>query len=110
MIRYQGRAAAFVVGRHSHLAPWIEALECEHPVRRWVLCLALFAVGLRDGVIPGQYSAERAAHFARCALIPQDEFASLDDNEDVVLAEHFNVPLEQVTERRLDLLVARGIA
>lgn len=107
LVSYQDRPVAFVAGGHVNLAPWIAVLEPDHPTRRWVIGLALFARGLEMGVIPGKYSPPRAEHYARCALMPQDEFASLDDQDDVVLAEHFNVPLDQVAERQLDLLFAR---
>jgi hypothetical protein len=37
--------------------------------------------------------------------MPEGEFASVADHSDATLAEVFNVPLEQVRERRKDLLV-----
>ena len=35
--------------------------------------------------------------------MPDEEFAPLTDYPDVVLAEHFNVPVEQIPEKRGDL-------
>lgn len=65
---------------------------------------------LRDGDLAGHirgpFRQTRADHFARCALIPDTEFGPVQDVHDAAIAEHFNVPLEQIGEKRLDVLAA----
>lgn len=108
VVTYRDRPAAYIADGSARLAPSIEALELDHPIRRWATCLGYFALSVDDGSIPGEYTAGRAGHFARCALIPQDSFLALDDHDDAILAEHFGVPLEQIAERRFDMFVASG--
>lgn len=72
------------------------------------MCMGYFALSVCDGTIRGRYAPARAEHFARCALIPEPAFAALESYSDVVLAEHFGVPIEQIDERRRDLAVARA--
>jgi hypothetical protein len=104
VIRHHGRPAAWVSASRVRLFPAVEALEREHPTRRWVVCLAVFAQDVLHGTMPGDYELARGEHFARCALMPDAEFLALAACADVALAEHFNVPLEQVAEKRRDLL------
>src|SRR5436305_99743 len=86
-------------------APHIEVLEPDHPVRRWVTCLAVFASEILAGHIDSPYSPARAEHFARTALIPDAEFTHVQDEDDALLAELFNVPIHQVHEKRSDLMI-----
>lgn len=81
----------------------------DHPTRRWVACLTFFAGDVLDGRLRGPYSDPRAAHFGRCALLPDDEFVAVHAYSDAALAEHFNVPLEQIAEKRRDLWVASAV-
>ena len=106
IITYRGRPAIFVADGRAHLAPAVDALEADHPIRRWTMCLAFFALSVIDGAIPGRYTAARAEHFARCALIPEREFVALECYDDAVLAERFGVPLEQIAQRKRDLAIA----
>ena len=103
LIRYQGRVSAVVRPNAVQLLPHIDALEGDHPERRWVFCLSLFALDVLDRRIQGPYTDFRAALFARHALIPDGEFGALQDCDDAELAEHFNVPLAQILEKRADL-------
>jgi hypothetical protein len=108
LIDYRGRPAAWICVGRAELFPSVAALEADHPIRRWVTCLAIFALDVEGGRIRGPFTQPRADHFARCALLPDEEFAPLAGHDDVTLAEHFNVPLEQVAEKRMDL-VAIGL-
>jgi Zn-dependent peptidase ImmA (M78 family) len=72
--------------------------------------MAFFARDVMSGRLPGPYSGRRAEHFARCALLPDEEFAALERFPEAVLAEYFNVPLEQVAEKRVDLEAATQLA
>lgn len=110
IITYEGRPAALVVRGRAYLLPPLALLEPEHPRRRWTTCMAFFARDVANGRLSGPYSLRRAEHFARCALMPDDEFAPLDRFPDPVLAEYFNVPLEQVGEKRADVDAQRWLA
>lgn len=85
------------------LLPHVAVLEGDHPTRRWVFCLGLFALDVFEMRIPGPYTEFRAALFARQALIPDEEFRPLILLDDAVIAEYFNVPLPQIVEKRTDL-------
>jgi hypothetical protein len=104
VVRYQGQPAAWVSADRIELYPRIAAFEADHPVRRWVMCTAIFAMEVLGGHIRGPFRQTRADHFARCALIPDAEFGPVQDAYDAAIAEHFNVPLEQIAGKRLDLL------
>lgn len=97
------RLAATVTVDDIHLAPAIEVLEPDHPVRRWAVCVAVFGQHILSGAIAGPYEAARADLFARNVLIPDDDFCGIAELPAVWLAEHFNVPLEQIFEKREDL-------
>jgi hypothetical protein len=105
VITYGGRPAAVLVANRICLIDAIAALELDHPVRRWIVCKALFAQDVLDGLIEGPITASRAECFARSALIPDHDFILHWDNGDATLAEHFNVPLEAIGEKRIDLAV-----
>lgn len=107
-IHHHGRAAVYVARGRATLAPLADALERDHPVRRWLACIAFYALDVEDGHLAGPYTSARAEHFARCALMPDTEFAALERHPDAVLAEHFNVPLDQVGEKRVDLRALRA--
>jgi hypothetical protein len=107
IITYEGRPAAIVVRGRASLLPPVALLEPEHPRRRWATCMAFFARDVVNGRLDGPYSTRRAEHFARCALVPDDEFAAIERFPDHVLAEYFNVPLEQVGEKRADIEAQR---
>src|SRR3954468_16628427 len=98
VIHHQGRPAAYVTTEGATLGGNVAALEADHPIRRWVACLSFFAQDVLEGRLPGPYTPVRAEYFARCALMPEEEFACVGDRSDVTLAEVFNVPLEQVRE------------
>ena len=103
LIRYENRVVATVTRRRMSLAPNIEVLEVDHPVRRWCVVMAAFAQQVLAGDMPGPYSTPRACFFARVALLPDEEFCVLADLPDAQLAEIFNVPLPEIAEKREDL-------
>jgi hypothetical protein len=103
VIQYEGRPAGLVTVDQTCLLPHIRVLEPDHPMRRRVICLAMFAQDLAAGRLTGAFTDGSAAHFARCALIPDDDFLRLAAHDDVLLAELFDVPLAQIAEKRRDL-------
>ena len=105
VISYAGRPAVAITPAGLDLFARTEALEPDHPTRRWVTCLAIFVQEVLSGRLSGPLTSDRADHFARCALMPDSEFAELADLDDVLLAETFAVPPEQVAQKRLDLVV-----
>src|SRR3954462_9556024 len=105
LVSYNGEAAAVAGATRLFLAPRLELLPAGDPIVVFVAFMCMYAKQVRDGELPGPYSDDRAAFFARCALIDDDEFTRLDasDGGDVLLAGHFNVPMEQVAQKRADL-------
>jgi len=110
IITHTDRAVAIVVRGRAYLLPTTALLEPEHPRRRWATCLAFFGRDVATGHQAGPYTTERAEHFARCALLPDEEFLPLEQFPDGVLAEYFNVPLDQVAEKRADFQAAELLA
>jgi hypothetical protein len=105
ILRHEGRAGAWIGERRVSLADWVLELDDSDPVRRWMMSRAFFVLELQGGHIPGAFSEARADHFARCALMPDDEFAPLGEREDVAIAAHFGVPVAQVPAKRLDMQI-----
>jgi hypothetical protein len=104
VVRYGGEVAAVATQHRVLLAPSFSALEGDHPRRRFVAAVAL--VGREMTREPGAepYSDDQAAFYARMLLIPNDAFEALcHELSDAELAEHFNVPLEQVAAKRQDI-------
>jgi hypothetical protein len=104
MLRYRGEVLGFAGATRFYLVPHIERLPGDHPLVRMACLMALFACQIREGSVGGPYTDERAELYARCALIPDDEFAELERGNwgDATLADHFGVPVEQICEKRLD--------
>ena len=104
VVRYAGQVAA--VGREDSvlLMPSIAVLERDHPRRRFVAVAALVGHEMVTEPFAEAYDDELAQFYARILLIPNDEFEALHRTmADVDLAEHFNVPLEQVSAKREDI-------
>ena len=102
VIFYRDRLCAVVDGAVA-FQPHIEVLEPDHPRRRFVSLLAVYAIEIQQGALPGPFRETEAAHYARCQLMPAQLVWPLLGLDDAVLAERFNLPLEQVPYRRGDL-------
>ena len=72
-------------------------------LRVWVEWMCIYASEVLLGNAPTPYEQRLAEVFARSALMPADEFRDQSDADDQALAMHFNVPVEQVAARRLEL-------
>jgi hypothetical protein len=105
-----GRSAVALIDHDGvYLMAPVAVLEQDHPQRRFVCMLALVGREMQLPPNAEPYDDERAAFYARAALIADDAFLSLDDGRpDAALAEHFNVPLEQVEAKRYDLAFLRS--
>jgi hypothetical protein len=103
IVRYGGEVVAVATDHRVLQAPTISVLERDHPRRRFVA--ALVVAGRELNSDPGEpYDDDQAHFFARILLMPNDEFEILADQlHDAELAEHFNVPLEQVPAKRADI-------
>lgn len=106
LIGYGGRLAAVAGADRVHFLSPVRALEDDHPVRRFVAAVALVAREMQREPDAEPYD-EVLAHFcARWILIPNEPFAAIAPTRtDAELAEHFNVPLEQVAAKRADMEV-----
>lgn len=109
IIRYAGRPAAWASTAALRLLPWVETLERDHPIRRFVVCMGLFAQDVQSGELPAPYRDIRAEHFARSVLMPDDEFRGREDQSDVELAERFAIPFEQIEEKRRDIALSASL-
>jgi IrrE N-terminal-like domain len=109
VLHHQGRPVAYVAAGAARLAPHVLALESDHPTRRWVDCLVVFARDVAQGLLPVPFTPAAAEYFARCVLMPDDEFLAECAYPDAALAEMFNVPLEQIARKRRDLLLMEGL-
>lgn len=105
LISYRGEIVAAAGARRFYFAPQIAALDDADPLVSFVSLMAAYALRVHDGTAPGPYTDDRAERFARLALMDDDEFRMLDANEvdDVLIAGHFDVPVEQVEAKRADL-------
>jgi hypothetical protein len=109
-IRFRGRLAA-LAGEVVAFAPHIGVLECDHPERRFVSAMSVYACEVEQGLRPAPYDREEAGRYARALLMPADEFGQVAHWPDAELAELFGAPLDQVgraparaPDRRLGLL------
>jgi hypothetical protein len=103
LIRYGGEPLALQEDDHVLLAPAIAALEPQHPRRRFVAMMCVYALEVEDGLEPPPYTDARAEAYARRALMPRADFLRRLELPDHRLAEAFNVPLEQMVLRRAEL-------
>jgi hypothetical protein len=100
-ITYQGRLVAGVAADEIVLAPSIAELESDHPLRRFVLAMCMDAdEQLRTRCTYSDQAAEQAA---RTLLMPTAAWQRASGLSNAELAEAFNVPLDQVAQRRLEL-------
>jgi hypothetical protein len=109
LITYRGRAVAMAGRDRFYLAPHVGRRPDGDPVKTFVCYLAGYGRDVLTGRLPDEpsrYFPHRAERYARECLIPPGAFIALVDSDDIELAEHFNVPLEQIAARRAEL--ARG--
>ena len=106
---FVGHAPVAVIDHESvYLMPEVGVLEHDHPRRRFVCMLALIGREMQLPPRAEPYDDELAAFYARSTLIADEAFLCLDDGRpDAALAEHFNVPLEQIEAKRYDLAFLR---
>lgn len=103
LVTYQGQPAALVTSEQIHIAPPFDELPTGHATLRFIAFMALYARDVQTGQQPGPYNDEHAELFARCALIDPAAFWAELDRPNDELAQHFQVPVEQIALRRHDL-------
>jgi hypothetical protein len=106
-ISYRGELVAVVTRNRVHLAPRIEALPLGEPELRFVAAMCLYSRDVDEGEVPGPFSSCDAELFARCVLLPDEEFEHRANEPDSKLATRFGVPVEQVAAKRQDLAEVR---
>src|SRR5690242_6134799 len=74
IVTWRNRTAATVDLNETWLCPQIEVLETDHPERRFVCAMCLYAQDVVTGVLPGPYTQEDAERFARSFLAPDSAF------------------------------------
>jgi hypothetical protein len=101
LIVHRARVAALAAER-VYYAPHVEALEPDHPERRFVAALCLYSHAVDNGQARCSYDQGEAECFARALLMPTAAFERVIAWSDLELAELFTVPLDQVAQRRTD--------
>lgn len=99
IVIWRNRAAATVDLDETRLAPQIEVLETDHPERRFVCAMCLYAHEVLTGVLPGAYDQEYAERYARTFLAPDWAFSD-PTWPDEAIAELYAIPLDQVQAGR----------
>ena len=102
-ISYANQAAAMAGRERFWLVDELEQLPVEDPVRVWVSWLCLYARDILNGTLPGPYDQQAAERYAREVLMPEEEFLPVASDPPAELAARFNVPVEQVDARLVDL-------
>ena len=102
-ISYRGQLVAIATPTRVHLAPAVAGLPRADPTLRFIAAMCLYSRDLDTGELPGPYRSEDAELYARCVLLPDDEFERHQHERDGRLAARFRVPLEQVRPKREDL-------
>lgn len=102
VIIHRGRPAAAVNSERVIFAPHINALEPDHPERRFVGAMCLYSHAIRSGALSPPYDQDEAERFARELLMPTVSFLAAAGASDADLAETFTAPVDQVRARRND--------
>lgn len=102
-ISYRGELVAVTTRARVYLAPDVAALPAGDPKLRFVAALCLYGRDIDTGEIAGPYCSEEAELYARCLLVPDDEFVGSMNEPDQQLAKRFRVPVEEVGRKRLDV-------
>lgn len=95
-VTYRGRLAAVCSPHRVYFAEWIEILELDHPVRRFVGAMCLYAGEVLNGSAAASYSDDDARRRARARLIPLTDLFTGLAATDAELAEYLNVPLDEI--------------
>lgn len=105
VVRYAGEVVAIARQDSVFLMPAIAVLELDHPRRRFVTAVALVGHQMSMEPFGEPYDDDLAQFYARILLMPNDDFGVLRGTmgDADLLAEHFNVPLEQVAAKREDV-------
>jgi hypothetical protein len=90
-----------------YLAPRIDALGPGDPEMRFVAVMCLYSRDVDEGAVPGPFTSCDAELYARCVLLPDEEFGRHAREGDGELARRFGVPGEQVAAKRRDLAEVR---
>lgn len=103
-IFYDGTLASIVTARRVYLAPEISELDAEHPYRRMVAVIALYARDVQRGLVAGSYRQEEAEARARSVLVPAGELRRMEGVAEQELARHFRVPVREIRRRQRELV------
>jgi hypothetical protein len=106
-ISHRGELVAVATRSRVYLAPRIDALRLGDPELRFVAAMCLYSRDVDEGQVPGPFTNGNAELYARCVLVPDDEFDCHAREPDGELAERFGVPLEQVATKRRDTAEVR---
>ena len=99
IVTWRNRTAATVDLDETRLCPQIEVLETDHPERRFVCAMCLYAQDVVTGVLPGPYNQGDAERYARSFLAPDSAFWDTS-RPDAAVAEKYVIPLDQVRAGR----------
>jgi hypothetical protein len=69
--------------------------------------MCLYSRDVDEGEVPDPYSDYAAELYARCVLLPDDEFERHVRESDGELAGRFSVPVEQVAQKRREIAQIR---
>src|SRR3954453_23523195 len=111
LITYQRQIVAVAGADRFYLASAIDELPDGDSLKTFVCFLALYARDVHTGALSGdpcRYLPRRGERYAREALMPAREFLTAERRSDRELAEHFQVPLQQIARRRQELARARA--
>ena len=101
-IFYRGDLMAVAATEQVYLDPDVAALAQGNPLARFVAVMCLYSHDVDAGEVPGPYSDELAELYARCVLIPDDDFSAHAQEDDEELADRYRVPLEQIRAKRAE--------
>ena len=103
LVHYEGQIAATVGATRFYLSAELADLPSGDPHVRFVVLMCTYALEVAQERLPGPYTDDRAALFARSALLDDDEFRRHIARPDAELAQTFGVPAGQVAAKRIDL-------
>src|SRR2546429_9991148 len=95
-ISYRGQLAAVVTGRSVHLASRIAGLPANDPELRMLAAMCLYSWDVDAGLVAGPYEDSTAEFYARCLLMPDEQFERFAHEPDAELARRFSGPPEPI--------------